>query len=200
MIAGVILAGGRSTRMGGGDKTLLPLAGRPMLAHVVDRLAPQVDALALSANGDPARFAAFGLPVLPDGVPGQPGPLAGILAGMDWAAGLGAEALVTTPGDAPFLPPDLVAALRAAAERARLPAACIVTDDGDGPRRHPATALWPVAARAPLRAALAAGLRRVGEWADTLGCAAAPMPACGFVNVNTPADLAAAEARLVPRP
>ena len=89
MVAGIVLAGGRATRMGGGDKALRPLGGQPVLAHVIARLAPQVQALALSANGDPARFAAFGLPVLADSLPGFPGPLAGVLAGLDWAAGRG---------------------------------------------------------------------------------------------------------------
>ena len=200
MIAGVILAGGRALRMGGGDKGLLPLAGRPVLAHVVARLAPQVDVLALNANGDPARFAAFGLPVLADPLPGYPGPLAGLLAGLDWAAGLGADTLVTTPADTPFLPPDLVAALRAAAARDGRPAAAVVTPGPDGPERHPLSALWPVSARDALRAALAAGTRRVRDFAAALGCADAAMDAEAFRNLNTPADLAAAEALLARRP
>ena len=200
MIAGVILAGGRALRMGGGDKALLPLAGRPILAHVVARLAPQVDVLALNANGDPARFAAFGLPVLPDPLPDHPGPLAGLLAGLDWAAAVGADTLVTTPVDTPFLPTDLVAALCAAAARDGLPSAAAVTPGPTGPERHPLSALWPVAARAPLRAALAAGTRRVRDFADTLGCADAGMAAAdAFRNLNTRADLAEAEADLARR-
>ncbi len=188
MIAGIILAGGRSLRMGGGDKTLLPLAGRPMLAHVVARLAPQVDALALSANGDPARFAAFALPVLADSLPDHPGPLAGILAGLDWAAALGAATLVTVPGDTPFLPANLVAALAAAA--ADRPAYVVTPDP------QPACALWPVALRPALAAALAAGERRVRAFADAHGAATVPLPPEGFRNLNTPADLVAAEALL----
>jgi molybdopterin-guanine dinucleotide biosynthesis protein A len=197
LIAGVILAGGRSTRMGGGDKTLLPLGGRSMLAHVVERLAPQVDALALSANGDPARFAAFALPVLPDPVPGQPGPLAGILAGIDWAAAIGAGALVATPGDTPFLPRDLVARLVAAGGGRR--AAFVVTRGPAGPEMHPTTALWPVACRALLRDTLATGERRVRVLAEAAGAVAVEMAGDAFANVNTPAELATAEARLAER-
>ncbi len=197
-IWGVILAGGRSSRMGGGDKALLALAGRPMLAHVVDRLAPQVAALALSANGDPGRFAAFGLPVLPDPVPGQPGPLAGILAGLDWAAERGARAVVSTPADTPFLPRDLVARLAAAGDLSR-PVVVTTPGAGGGVAAHPASALWPVACRAALRAALAAGERRVGAFAEAEGSATVLLAAAGFRNLNTPADLAEAEALLARR-
>ena len=104
-ICGLVLAGGHGRRLGGADKALLPLAGRPLLGWLLPRLAPQVDALAISANGDPARFAAFGLPVLPDPVVDQ-GPLSGLLAGLDWAAGQGAQALLTVPADTPFIPLD----------------------------------------------------------------------------------------------
>ena len=114
-IGGVILAGGLSSRMGGGDKSLLDLDGRPILAHVIARLSPQVDRLALNANGDPDRFAAFGLPVLADGVEGYAGPLAGVLAGMDWAAGQGIGTIATAAADTPFFPADLVTTLRDAA-------------------------------------------------------------------------------------
>ena len=193
MIAGVILAGGRASRMGGGDKALLPLGGRPMLAHVVERLEPQVAALALSANGDPARFAAFGLPVLPDTVPGQPGPLAGILAALEWAAALGASAVVSTPVDTPFLPRDLVARLAAAGDLSRP----VVVQTGA--LVHPASAFWPVACRGALRAALDAGERRVRAFATAEGCRAVRFAADGLRNVNTPADLAAAEALLARR-
>ena len=200
MIAGVILAGGRSTRMGGGDKCLLPLGDRPILGHVVARLRPQVDAMALNANGDPARFAAFGLPVLADGVAGHPGPLAGVLAGMDWAAGHGAEWIVTAAADTPFFPPDLVVALRAAAHAVGTPLAMAMTPAADGGLdRHPTFGLWPVALREDLRSALAAGLRKVVAWTEPLGCARAvfhdraPDP---FFNVNTPEDLERAAALL----
>jgi len=197
MILGVILAGGQARRMGGGDKSLLRLGGRPILEHVIERLGPQVDSLALSANGDPSRFAAFGLPVIADGSAGRVGPLAGVLAGLDWAAGIGASAIVTAAADTPFLPRDLVAVLcRAAA--ARCVAFAIATTPGSGkPERHPAFALWPVAHRDTLRAALEAGERRAGLWAVAQGAAEAPFnEAAAFININTPDDLARAEALL----
>jgi molybdenum cofactor guanylyltransferase len=197
MIAGVILAGGRATRMGGGDKGLLPLGGHPILVHVIDRLAPQVAALALNANGDPARFAAFALPVLADSVPGHAGPLAGVLAGLDWAAGQGARAIVTAAADTPFFPRDLVAALSAAAAAAGTPLAMATTPGAERPDRHPTFGLWPVALRDDLRAALAAGLRKVVAWTEPHGCAAAAFPdPDAFFNVNTPEDLVQAQAML----
>ncbi len=191
MIVGVILAGGLATRFGGGDKGLWPIAGRPMLARVVDRLGPQVDRLLLNANGDPARFAALGLPVVADSVPDFPGPLAGILAGMDRAAAEGAQAIVTVAGDTPFFPTDLVARLRASGA----PLAFAVTPGATGRRRHPVFALWPVALRKDLRTALAAGTRRVAEWAARHGAAEVAFPdEAAFFNVNTRDDLARAEA------
>jgi molybdopterin-guanine dinucleotide biosynthesis protein A len=197
VIVGVILAGGLSRRMGGGDKCLLALGGRPILAHVIERLGSQVDALALNANGDPERFAAFGLPVLPDSVAGFPGPLAGVLAGMDWAAKEGAAQLVTAAADTPFLPRDLVIGLRAAAEAAGTPLAMAMTPGAGGRLdRHPTFGLWPVALREDLRAALGAGLRKVVAWTGPHGCAEAVFRAEGFdpfFNVNTPEDLAEAE-------
>lgn len=200
MILGVILAGGRSSRMGGGDKCLLALGDRPILAHVIARLHPQVDGMALNANGDPARFDAFGLPVLPDSVAGFPGPLAGVLAGMDWAAAEGAEAIVTAAADTPFFPDDLVRALRTAAVAGDTRLAMAMTP-GEGGRldRHPTFGLWPVDLRDDLRQALEGGLRKVVAWTEPLGCARAvfhdrtPDP---FFNVNTPEDLARAEALL----
>ena len=198
MIAGVILAGGLSQRMGGGDKCLLPVGGRPILAHVIARLAPQVGMLALNANGAPARFAAFGLPVLPDSVGDFPGPLAGVLAGMDWAARGGAELLVTAAADTPFFPEMLVAELRAAARAEGLPLAMAVTRNASGGTdRHPTFGLWPVALREELRATLAAGQRRVVAFTEPRGCARAVFPQAvpdPFFNVNAPEDLAAADA------
>jgi molybdopterin-guanine dinucleotide biosynthesis protein A len=194
-IPGLILAGGRGRRMGGADKAMVPLAGRPLIAHVVERLAPQAGPLALSANGDPGRFAGLGLPVLADGEPGA-GPLAGLLAGLEWAAGLGAEALVTAAVDTPFLPRDLVARLRAAAGPAGI--AVAGTPGGGGPERHPTAGLWPVGLRERLRADLAAGERRLGAWAEAQGCVVARFPdPDAFFNVNTPGDLARAEAMLM---
>lgn len=202
MIAGVILAGGLSRRMGGGDKCLAPLGGRPILARVIERLAPQVDRLALNANGDPARFAAFGLPVLPDSVEGFAGPLAGVLAGMDWAAGEGAEAIVTAAADTPFFPETLVAQLVDAAARARTPLAVAMTEDAArGYSPHPTFGLWSVALREDLRAALAEGMRKVVDWTLPRGCAETLFPGAHepFFNVNTPADLVRAEAMLPDR-
>jgi molybdenum cofactor guanylyltransferase len=199
MIAGVILAGGLSRRMGGGDKCLLDLGGRPILAHVIERLLPQVDALALNANGDPERFASFGLPVLPDGVPGHPGPLAGVLAGMDWAARHGAGLLATAAADTPFFSADLVARLERARCASGLPLAMAMTQaEGGGLDRHPTFGLWPTGLREDLRAALAAGTRKVVAWTGPVGCAEAVFrePFDPFFNVNTPQDLARAEALL----
>lgn len=188
--AGVILAGGAARRMGGGDKPLRPLGGRPLLAHVIARLAPQVTALALNANGPAERFAAFGLEVLPDPVAGQPGPLAGVLAAMLWAEKVGASAVLTAPGDTPFLPHDLRARLEAV-RGGSAQVACAVA----GGRLHPTLALWPVGLAGALAAALAGGTRRVEDWARGQGLAVAEFPdPAAFLNVNTPEDLAAAEA------
>lgn len=192
---GVILAGGRATRMGGGDKGLRVVAGRRLIDHVIDRLRPQVAGLAINANGDPSRFAEFGLPVLPDSVEGHPGPLAGVLAGLDWAAGQGAGAIVTAAADTPFFPPDLVARLRAAAGPCGL--ALAASADADGRlRQHPTFGLWPVALREDLRAALQGGLRKIVLWTGRHGAGQADFPggACDpFFNVNTPEDIARAE-------
>ena len=187
MVAGLILAGGRATRMGGGDKPLLILKGRPLIAHVIDRLISQARPLAISANGDPTRFAGFGLPVLPDAVPDFPGPLAGVLAGMDWAAGLGIERLLCVAGDTPFLPLDLVE---------RLTPHRFGMAESFG-RQHPTVALWPVSLREALRAALAAGEHRVGRFAMAHGAVRVAFDAAEdpFFNINSPEDLAEAEAR-----
>ena len=186
---GVILAGGAARRMGGGDKGLLPLGRSTVLGHVIARLGPQVSALALNANGDASRFAALGLPVLPDETADRPGPLAGVLAAMDWAAALGAERVATAAADTPFLPADLVARLAAAGPGIVLAA----TPEGGRPARHPTFGLWPVALRDDLRAALASGVRKVVAWTDPHGAAEAAFPdADAFFNVNTPGDLARA--------
>lgn len=197
---GVILAGGLASRMGGADKPLLDLAGRPLLAHVVDRLEPQVAALALNANGDPARFAGYHLPVLADSVAGHPGPLAGVLAGLDWAAGQGAQSIVSAAADTPFLPCDLVPRLLLAGEGMADPLVLAATrrDDG-GTDLHPTFGLWPVALREELRAALARGVRKVRAWADQQGARQAVFGTVGgdpFFNVNTPGDLTRAQAIL----
>lgn len=202
MIVGVVLAGGLSRRMGGVDKAFAALGGRPMLAHVVDRLAPQVNRLAINANFDPARLSAFGRPVLPDTFPGHAGPLAGLLAGLEWAEAEGATALVTAACDTPFFPETLVAHLRATAARADRPTAVAVTEDPErGRAPHPTFALWPVGLERDLRAALDGGMRRVVDFAARVGAAEALFDAADapFFNVNTPADLARAEARLAER-
>lgn len=200
----VILAGGQATRMGGGDKCLLPLGGRPMLAHVIDRIAPQTGALALNANGDAARFAGYGLPVLPDSIDGFPGPLAGVLAGLDWAAAQGAEAVISVAADTPFFPTDLVARLVAEARGQTHPLVMAATPrDGEETRsmtgkliRHPTFGLWPTALRDDLRAALLGGLRKVVLWSDPHGGRMAEFADTdAFFNVNTPEDLAEAEER-----
>ena len=190
---GVILGGGTARRMGGGDKGLLTLGGRTILSRVVERLAPQVGALALNANDDPRRFADVGLPVLADPVPDRPGPLAGVLAGLIWAEAQGARQIVTAAWDTPFLPVDLVARLDAA----RSEATPIVLAASGG-HRHPTFGLWPVALKDALRRALDEGTRKIVVWTDAQGCASVdfagdPDP---FFNVNTPEDLAAAEAML----
>ncbi|MEO3413639.1 molybdenum cofactor guanylyltransferase MobA [Roseovarius sp. CAU 1744] len=184
---GVILAGGQATRMGGGDKALLELGDGTLLDQVIDRLEPQVTGLALNANGDPDRLARFGLPVLADSLEGFLGPLAGVLAGLDWAAEEGAEAVVTVAADTPFFPRDLVQRLTAAAAGQKVPLVLAATPDG----RHPTFGLWPVTLRDDLRASLNAGLRKVVQWTDAHDGREALFDGADdpFFNVNTPEDL-----------
>ena len=176
--------------MGGADKALLPLAGRPLIAHVTERLEPQVERLAISANGDPVRLAFLHLPVLPDETP--QGPLSGILTALDWAAPQGATHVVSAPTDAPFLPPDLTPRLLLAGEATGTALARSAGND------HPTFGLWPVALRDALRAFLASGANpRVRAFADAHHAARADFPDDGaFRNLNTPQDLATAEALL----
>jgi molybdopterin-guanine dinucleotide biosynthesis protein A len=197
-IAGVILAGGLSRRMGGGDKGLLALDGRSMLAHVIERIRPQVGALAINANGDASRFAAFELPVVPDTVEGFAGPLAGVLAGLMWAQRNmpNARWIVTASADAPFVPVDLMERLRASLS-GRGNAIAIAQSDGE---LHPVIGLWPVALAADLEAALRGGVRKVLAWTDKHGTIPVPfdMIRAGpevidpFFNANTPDELAEA--------
>lgn len=201
----VILAGGLATRMGGEDKGLLRIGGVPLLDRVIDRLRPQVGDILLNANGDPARFDRYALPVRPDPIAGFPGPLAGVLAGLDWAAEQGAEAVVSVAADTPFFPQDLVRRLQAAAAGRDYPLAMAVTPRRGGPlksggkagvNRHPTFGLWPTALRDDLRAALHDGLRKVVLWTDRHGAGEAlfeDTPIDPFFNVNTPDDIAEAE-------
>ena len=191
---GIVLAGGRARRMGGGDKASIRIGGATILERIIARLAPQCSRLILSANGDPARFADTGLTVVSDSVPDYAGPLAGILAGLDWAAEHAPQTawVVSAPSDCPFLPRDLVERLHQARIAASAALACASSRD----RRHPVIALWPVAARDDLRRALIEeGVRKVEQWAAryTLGIAAWPTaPADPFFNVNAPEDVAEA--------
>lgn len=195
-IFGIILAGGMGRRMGGtdgqgADKALLPLAGKPLLSHAIARLSPQVERLALSANGDPTRFARFGLPVLPDDHP--TGPLSGLLAGLQWAAGQGADALISAPVDAPFLPGDLTPRLILASDDLAHPALARAAG-----RVHPVCGLWPVTLAPALAAFLASGVKpKVMDFAAASHAAFADFPDDGaFTNLNTAADLAAAASLL----
>jgi molybdopterin-guanine dinucleotide biosynthesis protein A len=193
---GLILAGGLARRMGGGDKPLRTIGGATILDRVIARMRPQCHTLILNANGDPARFAATGLPVVADDVPDFAGPLAGILAGLDWTAAHAPdiEYVASVPGDCPFLPKDLIERLRRARAEAGLPLACARS----GEWRHPVVGLWPVALRHDLRRALSGeGLRKIELWTARHGVAIADWPAAPvdpFFNVNTPEDAAAAEA------
>ena len=191
----IILAGGRSTRMGGGDKGLREIGGERLIDRVIARIDPQCGPIALNANGDPARFADLGLPVLPDSLPDHPGPLAGVLAGMDWAASIGAEAVVSVAADTPFFPRDLVERLQAAAGPSGL--ALAASPDETGKLwHHPTFGLWPVALRDDLREALQGGLRKVVLWTDRHGAGTASFassPFDPFFNINTPDDIAEAE-------
>ncbi|WP_439140442.1 molybdenum cofactor guanylyltransferase MobA, partial [Roseicyclus sp.] len=180
----------------GGDKGLRVVGGRRLFDHVIDRLGPQCGALAINANGDPARLAEFGLPVLPDSLADHPGPLAGVLAGLDWAAGQGATAIVTAAADTPFFPTDLVARLVAGAGPSGL---CLAasSDETGRVQRHPTFGLWPVALRDDLRAALKGGLRKVVIWSDGHAAGQAVFDATPFdpfFNVNTPEDIETAQA------
>ncbi|MQY42370.1 molybdenum cofactor guanylyltransferase MobA [Epibacterium sp. SM1969] len=193
---GVILAGGQATRMGGGDKGLLHLGGISLLDRVIARLEPQVSRLALNANGDPDRFDAFGLPVLPDSLPDFPGPLAGVLAGLDWAAEQGATHIVSAAADTPFFPTDLAERLMRAADKANTPIALAATHEDGRMWRHPTFGLWPVSLRYDLRKALKGGLRKVVLWTDAHGAASAGFEDDAFFNINTRDDLIRAEGML----
>ncbi len=197
-IAGVLLAGGQARRMGGGDKCLRTLGGETLLARAIRRLSGQVGRMVLNANGDPARFADCGLSVVADPVEGFAGPLAGVLAGLDWAAGqAGVEWIVTVPTDAPAFPKDLVARLTAALDDAGAEIACA----SSGGRQHPVFGLWPVSLRGALREALIGrDVRKVDVFTADYRLAVADWPVeplDPFLNVNRPDELEAAERLLV---
>ena len=193
---GVILAGGLARRMGGGDKTMRAIAGRPILDHVIERLAPQCASLILNANGDPARFDAWGLPVVPDDVPDFAGPLAGVLAALDWTAlhHPAIEWVVSVAADCPFLPRDLVARMQA--ERAAMQAELAVAASGD--QSHPVVGLWKVSLREALRHALVVEeCRKIDRWTARYRLVTTQwplIPVDPFFNANTPDDVAEAEA------
>lgn len=194
-IPAVILAGGRSSRFGGGDKCLAMLGPQPVIGHVIETLRPQVAAIALNVNGDSAPYERFGLPLIPDDPPDYAGPLAGVLAGLDWAAAAGQPAIISVAGDTPIFPEDLVIGLRAAGITAH---SALVTAYGRMPdgelNPHPVFGLWPVTLRRALRAALASGQNRVRAFTEAQGAAVAIFPEEGatFRNINTPEDLRAA--------
>jgi molybdopterin-guanine dinucleotide biosynthesis protein A len=197
-IVGVILAGGRAERMGGGDKGLRVVGGKAILGRVIERVQPQVDALVLNANGDPARFAAFGLPVVPDSIPDFAGPLAGVLAGLDLTAANHPQAqfVVTVPADGPFVPRDLV---RHLADTLTIEDAEVVTA-ASGAQTYPVVGLWPVRLRQALHEALTKeGIHKIDAWTRRFRRAVATFPSepvDPFFNANTPEQLAEAE-RLV---
>jgi len=202
---GVLLAGGQSRRMGGGDKALRMLGDCTMLSHIIARVGPQVSTLVINANGDPARFGAFALPVTPDPIDGHAGPLVGVLAGLRWleaSPDMHSDAIVTVPTDAPFLPTNLVARLKDTQQeqhdRIVLAASC--------GRTHPVCGLWPLALAADLQNAIEAGTRKVLDWTDRHDTVVAEFPATAldgdnidpFFNTNRPEDLQEAE-RLLDR-
>lgn len=191
---GVILAGGQATRMGGGDKGRLELReGHSLLDEVIHRFGTQVDAMAINANGDAKRFDDLSLPVLQDSISEFPGPLAGVLAGMDWAAELGASAIVTVAADTPFFPRNLVQKLMNGVEGTETGLALACTYDDKGKLwRQPTFGLWPVSLRDDLRIALRNGLRKVVLWTDQHKAKEVVFetkPFDPFFNVNTPADI-----------
>jgi len=197
-VVGLLLAGGQSRRMGGGDKALRLLGGISLLDRVIERLRPQVDALVLNANGDPSRFARFNLPVAPDNVPGFAGPLAGVLAGLDWAASHHSDCpyVVSVATDAPFLPTDLVARLAQGLDEAGADLACAAS----GGRSHPVFGLWPVRLRDDLRRAVVdQAIHKVDLWTARHRLATVPFddrPVDPFFNANRPDDLETAAALL----
>jgi molybdopterin-guanine dinucleotide biosynthesis protein A len=194
-VVGVLLAGGLSRRMGGGDKMLRRIAGETILSRVIARMAPQTRCLVLNANGDPARFATFGLPVAPDSIAGHAGPLAGVLTGMQWAAAKAPDCpwVLMAPTDAPFLPDDLAARMLAAIDAQGADMACA----SSGGRSHPVCGLWPVRLATDLRHAITdEHIRKVDVWTSRFRHILVDWPTDPvdpFFNANTSEDLAEAE-------
>jgi molybdopterin-guanine dinucleotide biosynthesis protein A len=201
-VIGIVLAGGKSSRMGGGDKALVPLGGRPLLAHVIERLRPQVTEIVLNANDDPGRFGAFGLPLAPDRLDGQLGPLAGIHAGLAWAEANRPESrfVITVAADTPFFPADLVSRLCAATDKAN-PTLVVARSEGGV---HPVFGLWPVSLAPHLEDSLNRGARKALDFVTAHQAKEATFPPVDvggravdpFFNINRPEDLAEAEALL----
>jgi molybdopterin-guanine dinucleotide biosynthesis protein A len=200
-VVGVLLAGGKSSRMGGGDKCLRMLGGRMILDRIIDRLTPQVSDIVINANGDASRFAAFGVPVVPDSIVGYAGPLAGVHAGLEWVKANRPDAghVVTMATDTPFFPTDLVRRLfQASDDRSAL--RIVKSDAGT----HYVIGLWPVALADALKVSLERGGRKVGAWTKEHGAIEVFFPPVDvaaqstdpFFNINAPEDLAAAEAVL----
>ena len=200
-VVGVLLAGGRSSRMGGGDKCLRPPGDRPILARIIERLKPQVSDIVINANGESSRFASFGLPVVGDSVAGFAGPLAGVHAGLEWVkANLpGVRYIVTVATDTPFFPLDLVQ--RFFSELKSYPTLVVARSD-EGV--HPVIGLWPVAMAPELEDSLKQGMRKVGSWTKQRGAVEVLFPKVEiggrlidpFFNINEPEELAEADALL----
>lgn len=201
-VVGVLLAGGQARRMGGGDKCLRQLAGRPILSHIIERIEPQVDALVLNANGDPSRFDGFGLPVAADVIEGQAGPLAGILTGMAWVRDNRPDCpwIVSIATDTPFLPANLVETMMAAMDQEQAELACAVTNG----RTHPVIGLWPIRLADDLRRAMIdEDMRKIDRFTEHYRLAEVPFPTepfDPFFNTNRPEDLEEAERLLTDHP
>ena len=199
-LACMILAGGAARRMGGTPKGLEPLGDKTVLAHVVERVAPQAGVLALNSNADPALFNAFDLPIIPDAPPLGRGPLAGVLAAMKWAHALGFKQVATVAWDTPFLPTDLMARLTQAQQGQSMKSVMAATRDAEGRLwRHPTASLWPTHLHDDLETALAEGTRKVSAWAELHGVDLVEFPTGRpdpFFNINTPEDLAQAQTYL----
>ena len=189
----VILAGGQATRMGGGDKGRLMLGDQSLIQRVIERITPQVDAVVLNANGDLNRFDDLDLPVVADSIEGFPGPLAGVLAGMDWAAEQGHEWLISVAADTPSFPRDLAARL---AEHDTPVVLAATPDPERGRLPQPTFGRWRVALRDDLRAALNEGVRKIRQWTQAQGETLVVFDEGDFFNINTPDDLAWAEQHL----